>query len=162
MRIAFAVITCFVLVAGCDKKSGGAAGAKSDLLPKLEALATEACACKDMPCADAVTAKVTVLGEQNKDFDKADLPALQAAQSKMDLCMAKLNPAIVAYLAIADDACKCSDKECADKVAARFAEWTAAFKKAGTKLRGNDANVAMKAGQTAGVCLTKHGAAIPQ
>lgn len=162
MHFKVAFVSCLVLATGCDKTSGGAAGGKSDLLPKLEALATEACACKDMPCADAVTAKVTTLGEQNKDFDKADLAALQATQSKMDMCMAKLNPVIVSYLAIADDACKCTDKACADKVGQRFAEWTAAFKKSGTKLRGNDANVAMKAGKTAGECMTKHGAAIPQ
>jgi hypothetical protein len=166
MRIAHVVIGCLALVIGCDKKSGGSAGGsgggKGDLLTKLDALATEACACKDMPCADAVTAKVTTLGEENKDFNKDDLPALQATQSKMDMCMAKLNPVIVSYLAIADDACKCTDKACADKVGARFAEWTASFKAAGTKLRGNDANVAMKAGKTAGECMTKLGASIPQ
>jgi hypothetical protein len=162
MHFTVALVSCLFLAAGCDKKSGGGAGGKSELVPKLEALAAEACASKDMPCADAVTAKVTTLGEQNKDFDKADLPALQAAQLKMDTCMAKLNPVIVAYLAIADDACKCADKACADKVAARFAEWTASFKKAGTKLRGNDAKVAMTAGKTAGECLTKHGTTIPQ
>ncbi|MBA3460615.1 MAG: hypothetical protein H0T46_11670 [Deltaproteobacteria bacterium] len=162
MHFKIALVSCLVLAAACDKKSAGSTGGKSDLLPKLEALATEACACKDMACADAVTAKVTTLGEQNKDFDKADLGALQAAQAKMDMCMAKLNPAIVAYLAISDDACKCNDKACADKVAQRFAEWTAELTKSGTKLRGNDANVAMKAGKTAGECLTKQGTAIPQ
>ena len=161
------VIACLVLAIGCDKKksgggAGGGSGGKSDLLTKLDALAVEACACKDMPCADAVTAKVTTLGEQNADFDKDELPALQATQAKMDLCMAKLNPVIVEYLAIADDACKCADKACADKAGERFAAWTAAFKKAGTKLRGNDANVAMKAGKTAGECMTKLGASIPQ
>lgn len=162
MRMSLALVCCLVLVTACNKKSEGTAAGKGGLVAKLEALATEACACKDMACADAVTTKVTTLGEQNKEFDQADLGALQAAQSKMDMCMAKLNPAIVAYLAIADDACKCADKACADKVAQRFADWTAGFKKSGTKLRGNDANVAMKAGKTAGECLTKHGTAIPQ
>jgi hypothetical protein len=162
MRIALVLVSCLVVTTGCDKKSGGGAAGKSDLITKLDALTTEACACKDQPCADAVTAKVTTLGEQNKDFDKDDLPALQATQAKMDQCIAKLNPVIVAYLAIADDACKCTDKACADKVGARFAEWTAAFKKAGTTLHGNEANVAMKAGTTAGECMTKLGSAIPQ
>lgn len=161
MHLVVGLASCLLLVSACNKKEASTGG-KSDLVPKLEALATEACACKDMACADAVTAKVTTLGEQNKDFDKADLGALQATQAKMDMCMAKLNPVIVSYLAIADDACKCSDKACADKVGERFAAWTAAFKKSGTKLRGNDANVAMKAGKTAGECMTKLGASIPQ
>ena len=165
MHRAILVVCCLVLATGCDKKKsggGGAAGGKSELLTKLDALAVEACACKDMPCADAVTAKVDELGKANQDFDKDELPQLQATQAKMDMCMAKLNPVIVAYLAIADDACKCADKACADKVGERFAEWTAAFKKAGTKLRGNDANVAMKAGKAAGECMTKLGSSIPQ
>jgi len=166
MHQLFIVVVALALATGCDKKSGGASGggsgAKSQLLTQLDALAVEACACKDMACADAVTAKVTKLGQDNQDFDKSELPALQATQAKMDECMAKLNPVIVDYLAIADDACKCADKACAEKAAARFATWTAEFKKAGTKLRGNDANVAMKAGKTAGECLTKHGVAIPQ
>ncbi len=40
----------------------------------------------------------------------------------MDMCIAQLNPVIVSYLAIAADACKCTDKACADTVGARFAE----------------------------------------
>jgi hypothetical protein len=161
MRIVFAMISVLVLVTGCDKKKEGG-GKKSDLVTKLEALTAEACACKDKACGAAVTVKVTTLGEQNKDFDKDDLPALQATQNAMDMCIAKLNPVLVEYLAIADEACKCADKACADKVADKFAAWTKAFKAADTKLAGNEANAIMKVGKTAGECLTKHGAAIPQ
>lgn len=163
MRIALAFVSCLVLVTGCDKKKeGGGTGKKSDLITKLEAMTAEACACKDKACGEAVTAKVTTLGEQNKDFDKDDLPALQATQNAMDMCIAKLNPVIVEYLAISDEACKCTDKACAEKVGEKFAAWTKAFKAAGTKLHGNVANVVMKVGKTAGECMTKLGAAIPQ
>ncbi|CAN5841691.1 hypothetical protein BH11MYX3_BH11MYX3_14000 [soil metagenome] len=137
MRIPLVILSLVLVTTACGKNAGGGSAVNSDLTAKLDALTTEACACKDKACADAVTAKVTTLGEQNKDFDKDDLPALQATQAKMDMCIAKLNPVIVAYLAIADDACKCTDKACADKVGARFAEWTAAFKAAGTTLHGN-------------------------
>jgi len=161
MRIAFAIISCIVLITGCDKKKEGG-GKKSDLVTKLEALTAEACACKDMACGKAVTVKATTLGEQNKDFDKDDLPALQSTQAAMDLCIAKLNPVLVEYMAIADEACKCADKACADKVADKFAGWTKSFKASGTKLQGNEANAVMKIGASAGECLTKLGATIPQ
>ncbi len=163
MRIALVFVSCLALVSGCDKKKeGGGTGKKSDLITKLEAMTAEACACKDRACADAVTAKVTTLGEQNKDFDQDDLPALQATQSTMDMCIAKLNPALVLYMAISDEACKCTDKACADKVGEKFATWTKAFKAAGTQLHHSEANVVMKVGKGAGECMTKLGAVVPQ
>lgn len=107
-------------------------------------------------------AKVTALGEENKNFDKDDLPALQATQSTMDMCIAKLNPVLVEYLALSDEACKCADKPCAEKVGEKFTAWTKAFKAARTQLHRNEANVVMKVGKTAGECMTKLGAAVPQ
>jgi hypothetical protein len=155
-----AVLVLAALGSGCKKD--GAATVPGGLIKSLAALDAEGCACKDMACADQVSDKVTKLGQANADFDEADLPRLQALQGHLDSCLAKLNPVIVAYLAITDEACACTDKACATKVAGKVSKWAADLKANKTKLRGNDAGVAMKAGAAAAECFTRQGVPIPQ
>jgi hypothetical protein len=158
-----AILSLIVAVSACSKKEKeGGTGAPSDLVQKLDALATEGCACKDAACADAVSEKVTKLGEGNKDFDQDDLPKLQAIQHKLDDCLANKNPVIVAYLELSKAACECKDKKCGEKVAQKISAWAADLKSSHKKLRQSDANVAMTAGKGAGECLTKLGVPIPQ
>lgn len=157
MKLAYLALA-LATVAACKKSAADGGG----LVGKLQALDAEACACKDMACADAVTAKVTALGQANADFDPADGPKLGEIQTHLDECLAKLNPVIVSYLALADEVCACTDKACATKVAGKVSKWAADLKAQKTKLRGNDANVAMKAGAASAECFTKFGVPIPQ
>jgi hypothetical protein len=153
----FGLAVTVSLVSGCKKKDAG-----GGLVGSLTALDTEACACKDMACADAVSEKVTALGQANADFDEADLPRLQEVQNHLDACLANLNPVIVSYLALSTEACACTDKACSTKVATKVSKWAADLKASKAKLRGNDANVAMKAGAASAECFTKFGVPIPQ
>jgi hypothetical protein len=163
MRPLLVAALIIMSVTGCKKNEADAdPTAKSELVTKLGALADEACACKDMACADKVSATVTALGQANKDFDPGDLDALQAIQNRMDPCLAALNPVIVAYLDLSKQACACTDKACTDKVAGKFTKWIAAFKASKKPLRANEGNVLMTAGKTAGDCMTKLGTAIPR
>ncbi|MBX3156552.1 MAG: hypothetical protein KF773_11170 [Deltaproteobacteria bacterium] len=148
----------FVLLLGCSDKAPG----DSKLLKDLQALEGEACACKDAACADLVGDKVTKLGEATKDFDRDELPKLQAAQQAIDKCLAAANPVVTTYAAAAKAACACKDKKCGQAAADRIAKWAADLKASGKKLRQGDASYIMAEGKPAGECLTKLGVAIPK
>ncbi len=154
-----ATLAAAVLATGCPKKEAAAPGA---LVASLRALDAEACACKDQACAAAITTKLTTLGNANADFDEADLPVLQETQAHLDMCLAKLNPVVVRYLALSDEVCACKDKACATKVATKVSAWAAELKAKKTVLSHSDGNVIMKVGTGAGECFTALGVPIPQ
>lgn len=147
------------LGAGCKKKESAAPGA---LVASLKAIDAEACACKDMACAGGILDKLTALGKANPTPDEADLPVLQETQAHLDMCLAKLNPVVVSYLAMSDEVCACKDAACATKVGAKVSAWAADLKAKKTTLSHSDINVITKVGTEAGACFTTLGVPIPQ
>jgi len=151
-------LVCLVLAA-CGKKG------KSAVVTKLEGQVEPACACKDVACADGVAAAVQSIAEgTGGKVDDEDLKPLQEAQAKIDACLAKANPLVTSYVAIADQACACKDKPCAEKAAASFSKWVVDLKAktATKKMRASDAEAIKEPGKKAGDCLTSFGVPIPK
>ncbi|MCC6525932.1 MAG: hypothetical protein IT373_25015 [Polyangiaceae bacterium] len=143
---------------GCGKKDA----VKSELVQKLEAQADAACACKDMACAEKVTADVQKLADATGKVEDDDLKPLQAAQTRIDECLGKLNPIVIAYRELSDQICACQDKACGEKVAAGVSKWAADLKTSGKKLTPGDVKVIQQIGLQAAVCFQKLGLPIPQ
>ncbi len=157
------VLAAVVAAAGCSKDEAKAAAAPGPLVGKLEALAGKACACTDAACADGVGAEVVTLGQSAGAIADADLPALQAAQAKIDRCLSAHEPALVAYTKLTDEVCACKDKKCAEKVAKKVSAWAAELKQSRRKLRPGDARLVMEEqGKRGAACFEQHGVAIPQ
>lgn len=156
------VIAAATAAAGCAKDEAKAA-APGPLVGKLEALAERACACTDAACADGVGAEVVTLGENAGAIAESDLPALQAAQAKIDRCLSAHEPALVAYTELTDEVCACKDRTCAEKVAKKVSAWAADLKRSKRTLRPGDARLVMaEQGKRGAACFERHGVAIPQ
>jgi hypothetical protein len=125
MTRALAVLALMLSTAACSKHDD-ARPKKEGLVPQLEALADQACACKDHACAIAAGEQMTTLGKtvQPDEIPSADLPKLQAAQSRLEACQAKLDPRVTAYIALADEVCACKDAKCAQGVADKIEAWS--------------------------------------
>lgn len=143
-------------------KDSSARPQPSALVGKLATLADAGCACSDKACADKVRADVAELAKGAGAIADADLPALQAAQARLDGCLVHHEPRYVAYKALTDEVCACKDAACAKKVAGEFAAWSADLKKTGAKLDRADAQQIMEVGKEAARCLSTHGVAIPK
>lgn len=143
-------------------KDSSARPQPSPLVGKLATLADAGCACADKACADKVRADVAELAKTAGAIADADLPALQAAQARLDGCLVHHEPRYVAYKALTDEVCACKDAGCAKKVAAEFAAWSADLKKSGAKLDRADVQQIMEVGKEAARCLSTHGVAIPK
>jgi hypothetical protein len=148
--------------AGACKKTESSPKPPSALVKGLEAAADESCACKDMACSDAVNAKVDALAKEAGTIPPDDLPALQAAQARIDQCRVALNPRLIAYRGLLDDACACKDKACATAVAGKVSAWAAELKASKAKLRPGEVQIVMDGGKASAACFTKHGVPIPQ
>ncbi len=147
---------------GC-KKDEAKAAAPGPLVGKLEALAERACACADAGCADAVGQDVVALGQGAGAIADADLPALQAAQARIDRCLAAQEPILVAYAALIDEACACADKACAKAAAKKVSTWAADLKASKKQLRPGDVRLVMTEQGTRGAaCFQKFDVPIPQ
>ncbi|MCE9571755.1 MAG: hypothetical protein K8W52_01230 [Deltaproteobacteria bacterium] len=161
MKVAsiLASIAVVSLAAGCKKKESAAPGG---LVASLKALDAEACACKDQACAAGIQDKLITLSKANQEPEEADLSVLQETQAHLDDCLAKLNPRVVSYVAMADEVCACTDAACATKVATKLKVWIADLKGKKNVLSHSDFNVMTKVGTEAGKCLTAFGVPIPQ
>ena len=152
-----------VLTSAACKKDEAKAAAPSPTVAALEALAGQACACKDTACADGVGDEVTKVASSAGKLSDADITALQASQAKIDRCLAAQEPALVAYTKLIDEACACADKACAEKAAAKVSAWAADLKKSERKLRAGDAKLVLEEdGRRGAACFEKHGVPIPQ
>lgn len=69
---------------------GLGAGCGGDLVGKIDKLADEACACKDMACAEKVQAKLMDLVKDAKEPSKGDQEKIMKSMERMGECMAKL------------------------------------------------------------------------
>jgi hypothetical protein len=156
--------TLALLLAACDPKEEEApAATPGDLVPKLTALADEGCACTDKACGDAVLGKLDALAAGVTDVADSDLEALQAIQGRLDHCLAKLNPIMVAYAELADAICACKDAKCGKKVSKKFDAWSADLKKRGKgALHQTDVRVAQELGGRAAVCFETLGLPVPK
>ncbi|MBI4954103.1 MAG: hypothetical protein HY908_18915 [Myxococcales bacterium] len=157
-RVAALVVVAAAAALGCGKKDG----VKSELVQKLEAQADAACACKDMACADKVAADVQKIADATGKVEDDDLKPLQAAQGRIDECLGKLNPLVIAYGELSDQICACQDKACGEKVGAAVSKWAADLKTSGKKLTQGDAKVIQQLGLKATVCYQKLGVPVPQ
>jgi hypothetical protein len=150
--------TFLAVIAGCKKEEAAAAGPPSELVTKLEALADQGCGCKDADCATGVKADVKALAGTTTAgaIPDADLPKLQAAQAKLDGCMAKLDPRLADYHAITEELCACKDKKCAEKANAKFQTWADAVRVSPDPIPGGLASI-KDDGAHAASCLLKFG-----
>jgi hypothetical protein len=152
-----------ILVAIAACKSGSAApAAKSELVTKLDALADRMCKCADGACADEVAAAVDDLAAHTTDVAEEDFGPAQAAQAKIDQCQVQHSKIVGDYLALMDEICACTDKTCADKVAAKVAAWSTGVQKSGAKLRPALVNAITERGKAAVACFEKLDVAIPR
>lgn len=162
MRIALStVVVALAAVAACKKTASNPRPA-SELVKQLEAAATESCACKDMACSDGVNAKVDALAQGAGTIDGDDLPALQAAQARIDQCRVALNPRLIAYRDLLDAACGCPDRTCAEAIGTKVSAWAAELKASKTTLRPGEIQIVVDGAKASAECFTRHGAAIPQ
>lgn len=134
----------------------------SDLVRGLEAAAAASCACRDMACSNAVNQQVEILARGAGAVDPVDRPALQAAQARIDQCRVALNPRLVAYRGILDDACACQDPACATAVAKHVAVWGADLKASKETLRPGEIQLVLASAKAAAECFTRHGVPIPR
>ena len=162
MRIALSSLSLAVLAVAACKKTESAPPPPSALVTGLAAAADESCACKDMACSDAVNGKVDALAKNAGTITDAELPALQAAQARIDGCRVALNPRLIAYRALLDKACACQDAGCATKVGGEISTWAAELKQSKTQLRPGEAQLAVDGAASSAECFTRHGVAIPQ
>jgi len=65
-------------------------GCGGDLVKKIDKLADESCACKDMACAEKVQAKLMDLVKDAKEPSKGDQEKIMKSMERMGECMAKL------------------------------------------------------------------------
>jgi hypothetical protein len=161
MRTTLLVLAFVALTSAC-KNSEAAAGKKSDLVTKLDALADRVCACADEACATAAAADLDALAKNTTNVAEDDFAPAQAAQAKFDECHAKHYKVVTDYLALTDEICACTDKKCGEQVAAKVTKWSKALKASGQKLRPGDIQVISHRGQEGGQCFTKLGVAIPK
>jgi hypothetical protein len=68
----------------------GASACGGDLVKKIDKLADEACACKDMACAEKVQGKLMDLVKDAKEPSKGDQEKIMKSMERMGECMAKL------------------------------------------------------------------------
>ena len=163
MRIALSTLfVAAALTAGCKKKAASAPPPPSPLVIALAAAADESCACKDMACADAVNVKLAELAKTAGTIPPADLPALQASQARIDGCRVALNPILIAYRGILDEACACRDKACATAASTKVTAWAADLKASKAKLGQGEVALVLESAKSSAACFTKHGVAIPQ
>ncbi|MBK9036659.1 MAG: hypothetical protein IPL61_36320 [Myxococcales bacterium] len=162
MRIATTTLLLTLVTAAACSKSDATPRPPSPLVQGLEAAADESCACKDMTCSDAVNAKVEALAKGAGTIPPADLPALQAAQARIDGCRVALNPRLIAYRALLDEACACETPACATAVARKVSAWAAELKASKTTLRPGELKVVVAGAASASACFTEHGVAVPQ
>ena len=162
MRIVLPALCLAALAAVACNKTEPAPRPASALVQQLAAAADESCACKDLACSDAVNAKVDALARSAGSIPPDDLPALQAAQARIDQCRVALEPRLIAYRGLLAEACACKDKDCATAVAARVSAWAAELAASKTKLRPGEVQIVMDGGRAAAECFTRHGVAIPQ
>jgi hypothetical protein len=66
------------------------AGCGGDLVKKIDKLADEACACKDMACAEKVQNKLMDLVKDAKEPSKGDQEKIMKSMERMGECMAKM------------------------------------------------------------------------
>jgi len=69
---------------------GLGAGCGGDLVKKIDKLADESCACKDMACAEKVQAKLMDIVKDAKEPSKGDQENIMKSMERMGECMAKL------------------------------------------------------------------------
>jgi hypothetical protein len=160
------VCLAILLTAACTKAedASSAPKGKSELVGKLDALADEACGCKDLACADAAAKKLDALAASMKpsDVGEDEVAPAQAAQQRFDTCHAGLVPQLADYTKLTDEICACGDKACGQKVSAKVSKWAAALKASGTKLRQGDVGVFSTIGKKGAACFQKLGLPIPQ
>ncbi len=65
-------------------------GCGGDLVKKIDKLADEACACKDMACAEKVQSKLMDMVKDAKEPSKGDQENIMKSMERMGECMAKL------------------------------------------------------------------------
>jgi hypothetical protein len=158
------VSTLFIVLAaaaGC-KKTESSPRPPSALVKGLEAAADESCACKDLACSDAVNVKVDALAKGAGTIAADDLPALQAAQARIDQCRVALNPRLITYRGLLDEACACKDKGCAGAVAVKVSAWAAELKASKAQLRPGEVQIVLDGAKASAECFTRLGVAIPQ
>ena len=68
----------------------GASACGGDLVKKIDKLADEACACKDMACAEKVQAKLMDVLKDAKEPSKGDQEKIMKSMERLGQCMAKL------------------------------------------------------------------------
>ncbi len=152
-----------LLATSACKKDEAKAASPGPIVAQLAGLADKACACKDTACADGVGDEVVAAGQSAGKIQDSDLPALQASQAKIDRCLSAHEPALVAYIAIIDEACGCADKACAEAAAKKVSSWAADLKTSKRKLRPGDAKLVLEEhGKRGTACFEKHGVPIPQ
>lgn len=161
MRIVVPALGLAVLAVVACKKTEPSARRASGLVQALEAAAAESCACQDLACSDAVYAKVDALAQGAGSIPPDDLPALQAAQARIDHCRVALEPRLIAHRALLDEACACPDPACAAAVASKLAAWSADLAASATRLRPGEVQIVMDGGRAAAECFTRHGVAVP-
>jgi hypothetical protein len=156
-------IVLLIALAACKQAEEAPTEKKSGLLPKLEAMAEQACACKDHACAQqAYKAMMALAGTAKPDEIPADdIEPLQAAQAKLEACVGKLNPRLTEYAALTDEVCACKNKKCAEKVSAKFSAWADDLRASKEAVPGG-LDAIKDDGTRAAACLQKHGLAIPQ
>ncbi len=65
-------------------------GCGSDMVTKIDKLADEACACKDLACAEKAQTKILDALKDTKEPSKGDQEKVMKAMEKMGACVAKL------------------------------------------------------------------------
>lgn len=160
MRIVSLALLAAVALAGCGKTESSPQ-APGQLVKSLEAAATELCACKDLACADLVSARVDDLARRAGTIAPDDLPVLQAAQARIDQCRVALHPQLIAYRALLDEACACKDRGCAAAVAGKVAAWGVDLKASKARLRPGEVQIVLDGAKASAECFTRHGVPIP-